>query len=122
MAGKYIDSESLVNVDSVADGLDIKPWHGRFDSSDVRYYLNIDDLTRVCLDQQYYKSGNVSGVSYTNFDGNVVSVSHGRFYNRQYDKTYIDADGRVHTTWRPYGTVGENFAEAVAVALNALYR
>ena len=122
MAGKYIESESLVDVDRVANVLDIKPWHGRSNPSDVRYYLNIDDLNRVCLDQQYYISGNVSVVRYMNFDGNVVSVSHGRFYNRQYDKTYIDADGSVHTTWRPYGTVGENFAEAVAVALNALYR
>lgn len=117
MNSDYIESEARVNVKAVADGMDIRPWTSRYNQNDVRYYLNIDDLQNICLKQTYYKSGNVNGVQYVNADGDTVTVAHGRFYNRTFDKTYIDQAGCVHTNWRPYGTVGENFAEAVAVCL-----
>ncbi len=117
MNSDYIESDARVNVKAVADGMDIMPWTSRYNQNDVRYYLNIDDLQKLCLKQTYYKSGNVNGVQYMNADGDMVTVAHGRFYNRCFNKTYIDQAGCVHTNWRPYGTVGENFAEAVAVAL-----
>ncbi len=117
MNNDYIESNTRVNTIDVVESLDLKPWINKYDSSDTRYYLNIDDLQHICLKQTYYKSGNVNGVQYMNADGETVTVAHGRFYNRYYNKTYIDRYGIVYTNWRPYGTVGENFAEAVAVCL-----
>ena len=117
MNNGYIESDARVNVEAVADGMDIKPWISKYNQNDVRYYLNIDDLQNLCLKQTCYKSGNVNCVQYVNADGETVTVAHGRFYNIYFNKTYIDHAGCVHTNWRPYGTVGENFAEAVAVSL-----
>ena len=113
----YIESDARVNVKAVADGMDIRPWVSEYNNNEVRYYLNIDDLQKLCLKQTYYKSGNVNGVQYVNADGETVTVAHSRFYNHYFNNTYIDSVGCAHTNWRPYGTVGENFAEAVAVCL-----
>lgn len=71
----------------------------------------------MCLNQSYYKSGNVSGCEYIDFDGEPCPVAHARAYGYG-NKTYIDKDGNVWTNWRPYGYDYENFAEAVAVNLN----
>lgn len=117
MNSDYIESDARVDVKAVADGLDIRSWTSKYNQNDVRYYLNVDDLQNLCLKQTYYKSGNVSGVQYVNADGETVTVAHSRFYSWYNNKTYIDQAGCVHTNWRPYGTVGENFAEAVAVVL-----
>lgn len=114
----YISSISKVNLKAVVDGLDLKPWVNKYNKKDVRYYLNINDLQHICLKQEYYKTGSVSGVHYMNYDGEVMEVAHSRFYNRYFDKTFIDCFGYVQTTWRPYGSDNENFAEAIAVALN----
>ena len=117
MNSDYIESEARVNVKAVADGMAIRPWISEYNNNEVRYYLNIDDLQKLCLKQTYYKSGNVNGVQYVNADGEIVTVAHSRFYNHYFNNTYIDSVGCVHTNWRPYGDPGENFAECVAVAL-----
>ena len=117
MNNDYIESNTRVNVKAVAESLELKPWTSKYDPNDTRYYLNINDLQHICLKQTYYKTGNVSGVEYLDTDGETVTVAHGRFYNRYYNKTYIDRNGIVHTNWRPYGDPGENFAECVAVVL-----
>lgn len=117
MNNDYIESNSRVNVNEVVKSLELKPWVSKYNPGETRYYLNINDLEHLCLKQTYYKTGNVSGVEYLDADGETVTVAHSRFYNRYYNKTYIDQAGCVHTNWRPYGDVGENFAEAVAVCL-----
>lgn len=113
----YIESNTKVNVNEAADKLGLKAWTRPGKPDDVRFYLNRPDLQKVCLNQSYYKSGNVSGCEYIDFDGEPCPVAHSRAYAYG-NKTYIDKDGHIWTNWRPYGYDYENFAEAVAVNLN----
>lgn len=90
-----------------------KPWKNPR-TGKVRHYINLDGLAKLIgLEQSYYNSGNVSGCSYVDIDGDKVTVAHSRAYG-SYDKTYIE-DGTVHTTWSPYGA---DIAELVAVRAN----
>lgn len=90
-----------------------KPWTNPR-TGKVRHYINLDGLAKLIgLEQSYYNSGNVSGCSYVDIDGDKVTVAHSRAYG-SYDKTYIE-NGTVHTTWNPYGA---DIAELVAVRAN----
>ena len=65
----------------------------------TRYYINISGLRDIIgLDQTYYNTGNVSGCSYIDKDGETVTVAHRRAYDGWGDKTYIEGD-TVYTTW-----------------------
>jgi hypothetical protein len=69
-----------------------------------RYYLNLDVLEKLIgLEQDFYKSGNVSSCFYKDSDGDEVSVANSRAYGRGYmsHKTYI-SENTVVTTWNPY--------------------
>lgn len=90
-----------------------KPWTNPR-TGKVRHYINLDGLAKLIgLEQSYYNSGNVSGCSYVDIDGDKVTVAHSRAYG-SYAKTYIE-DGTVHTTWNPYGA---DIAELIAVRAN----
>ena len=90
-----------------------KPWTNPR-TGKVRHYINLDGLAKLIgLEQSYYNSGNVSGCSYVDIDGDKVTVANSRAYG-SYDKTYIE-DGTVHTTWNPYGA---DIAELIAVRAN----
>lgn len=90
-----------------------KPWTNPR-TGKVRHYINLDGLAKLIgLEQSYYKSGNVSGCSYVDIDGDKVTVANSRAYG-SYAKTYIE-DGTVHTTWNPYGA---DIAELIAVRAN----
>lgn len=90
-----------------------KPWTNPR-TGKVRHYINLDGLAKLIgLEQSYYNSGNVSGCSYVDIDGDKVTVAHSRAYG-SYSKTYIE-DGTVHTTWNPYGA---DIAELIAVRAN----
>lgn len=90
-----------------------KPWTNPR-TGKVRHYINLDGLAKLIgLEQPYYKSGNVSGCSYVDIDGDKVTVANSRAYG-SYAKTYIE-DGTVHTTWSPYGA---DIAELIAVRAN----
>ena len=90
-----------------------KPWTNPR-TGKVRHYINLDGLAKLIgLEQSYYKSGNVSGCSYVDIDGDKVTVAHSRAYG-SYSKTYIE-DGNVYTTWNPYGA---DIAELIAVRAN----
>lgn len=92
----------------VADGL-AKEWkHPR--TGTVRYYIDTDGLGAIIgFEQTYYNTGNISGVSYIDGDGDRVSVAHSRGYHRD-DKTFVE-DGTVYCSWAPYGA---DIAELVA--------
>lgn len=90
-----------------------KPWTNPR-TGKVRHYINLDGLAKLIgLEQSYYKSGNVSGCSYVDIDGDKVTVANSRAYG-SYAKTYIE-DGTVYTTWSPYGA---DIAELIAVRAN----
>lgn len=100
-------SESVVRR-LVADGL-AKEWkHPR--TGTVRYYIDTDGLGAIIgFEQTTYNTGNISGVSYIDGDGDRVSVAHSRGYHRD-DKTFVE-DGTVYCSWAPYGA---DIAELVA--------
>lgn len=110
----YKKSETKVDEATVermaAEGI-AKAWtHPR--SGKTRYYLNTDGMEKVIgLHVAYYKSGNCSGCSYLDADGEKVSVAHSRGWNENISKVYIE-DGTVFSNWNPYG---ENIAELIAV-------
>lgn len=90
-----------------------KPWTNPR-TGKVRHYINLDGLAKLIgLEQSYYNSGNVSGCSYVDIDGDKVTVANSRAYG-SYAKTYIE-DGTVYTTWNPYGA---DIAELIAVRAN----
>lgn len=90
-----------------------KPWTNPR-TGKVRHYINLDGLAKLIgLEQSYYNSGNVSGCSYVDIDGDKVTVAHSRAYG-SYAKTYIEY-GTVYTTWNPYGA---DIAELIAVRAN----
>lgn len=92
----------------VANG-DAKEWQNPRTGA-TRYYINEEGLANIIgLEQDYYKSGNVRGCSYTDEDGDRVTVAHSRAYSYN-DKTYIE-DSIVHSTWAPYGA---DIAELIA--------
>ena len=100
-------------VAKLADAGIAKPWTNPR-TGKVRHYINLDGLAKLIgLEQSYYNSGNVSGCSYVDIDGDKVTVANSRAYG-SYSKTYIE-DGTVHTTWNPYGA---DIAELIAVRAN----
>lgn len=119
MTIKYIVSNRKVDVKEAAKLLGLKAWTNPRDSKDIRFYLNRPELQKVCLDQTYYKTGNVRGCEYINENGETISIAHARAYG-YFNKTYIDRNGIVWTNWSPYGYDYENFAEAVASNLNRM--
>ena len=101
-----VSEEAIKNI--VANG-DAKEWKNPRTGA-TRYYINEEGLSNIIsLVQTRYNSGNISGVSYIDEDGDKMTVAHSRgyFYN---DKTYIE-DGIVYSTWAPYGA---NIAELIA--------
>lgn len=119
MTIKYIVSNRKVDVKAAAELLGLKAWTNPRDSKDIRFYLKRPELQKVCLDQTYYKTGNVRGCEYIDKNGETIPIAHARAYS-YFNKTYIDKRGRVWTNWTPYHYDGENFAEAVAVGLNRI--
>ncbi|MGO5518201.1 hypothetical protein ACTQV2_01090 [Bifidobacterium thermophilum] len=108
----YTTSDTMVSKTAVArlvaDGL-AKEWRNPR-TGGVRHYIDADGLGAIIgFEQTYYHTGNISGVSYIDGDGDRVSVAHSRGYHRD-DKTFIE-DGTVYCSWTPYGA---NIAELVA--------
>lgn len=108
----YNTSDTTVSETAVArlvtDGL-AKEWKNPRTGA-TRYYINEEGLGAIIgLVQTRYNSGNISGVSYIDEDGEKATVAHSRgyFYN---DKTYIEGD-TVYCSWAPYGA---NIAELIA--------
>lgn len=100
-------------VAKLAEAVIAKPWTNPR-TGKVRHYINLDGLAKLIgLEQSYYNSGNVSGCSYVDIDGDKVTVANSRAYG-SYAKTYIE-DGTVYTTWNPYGA---DIAELIAVRAN----
>lgn len=98
VSDKTVSAEKTAAL--VADGI-AKPWVNPRNGK-TRYYINRYGLSELIgLVVECYKTGNVSGCSYIDFNGEKLNVAHSRAFSAEWSKVFIE-DGKVFSTWNPY--------------------
>lgn len=109
----YTTSETMLTneqIEAAVEKYGMKEWK-KPGTNEVRYYINLSQLEQIIgLHESFYGTGNVSGCSYIDFNGERVPVANRRAYLSNYHKIYI-VNGKVCSSWNPYD---DNMAELIA--------
>ena len=112
----YITSKTVLTneqVEAAAKKFGMNAWT-KPGTNEVRNYLNKSSLEQIIgLEESYYRSGNVSGCSYIDYNGERVDVAHCRAYLPKYHKIFI-VNGKVNSSWGPFE---DNMAELIAQSI-----
>lgn len=112
----YTTSKTMLTneqVEVAAKKFGMKEWT-KPGTNEVRYYLNKSSLEQIIgLEESFYNSGNVSGCSYIDYNGERVGVAHRRAYLPTYHKIFV-AGGKVSSSWEPFE---DNMAELIAQSI-----